>query len=196
MKNFGQTIKDLRTNNKLPLRTVAAFLDIDQAILSKIENGKRKIARPLVLKLAKYYKVTESDLLVVWLADKLVYELSNEKDALKALQVAEEKVTYFTSLKSSKVSLTDTIKNILKIDGRVAKAWLFGSVSRGDEKSMSDIDIIVELNKKKKYSMFDLLDISFLIENKINRRVDLVEKGYLKDFALKPASNDMVKIYG
>jgi hypothetical protein len=84
----------------------------------------------------------------------------------------------------------------LKNDGRVSGAWLFGSYARGEEIPNSDVDIMVELNNEKQYSMFDLLDISFLLENKINRKVDLVEKGYLKDFALKTASNDLVKIYG
>lgn len=32
--------------------------------------------------------------LVSWLSDKLVYEVGNEDVALKALQVAEEKVKY------------------------------------------------------------------------------------------------------
>ena len=44
--------------------------------------------------------------------------------------------------------------------------------------------------------MFDILDIAYLLENKINRKVDLVEKGYLKDFALQTATRDLIKIYG
>jgi hypothetical protein len=35
-----------------------------------------------------------NDLLVSWLSDKLVYEIADEDVALKALQVAEEKVKY------------------------------------------------------------------------------------------------------
>jgi hypothetical protein len=38
--------------------------------------------------------VNENDLLVAWLSDKLVYEVADEQNALKALQVAEEKVKY------------------------------------------------------------------------------------------------------
>ena len=78
----------------MPLRTVAAFLDIDQAILSKIERGQRNATREQVVKLAEYFKIKESDLLVSWLSDKLVYEVADEQVALKALQVAEEKVKY------------------------------------------------------------------------------------------------------
>ncbi len=196
MDSLGETIRKLRENKELPLRTVAAYLDIDQAILSKVERGQRKPTRKQVVKLAEYFKVEENDLLVAWLSDKLVYEVADEDMALKALQVAEEKVQYITQTIASKTSIIKLIKTILKKDGRVAAAWLFGSIARGDEKLKSDIDIMVEMNEEKKYSMFDLLDIAFIIETKINRKVDLVEKGYLKDFALKTATNDLIKIYG
>lgn len=196
MDSFGDTIRKLREEKELPLRTVAAFLDIDQAILSKIERAQRKPTREQVVKLAEYFKVKENDLLVAWLSDKLVYEVEDEDMALKALQVAEEKVNYITKPTISKSSIINSIKSVLKNDGRVASAWLFGSYARGEEKLNSDIDIMIELNNEKQYSMFDMIDISFLLENKIKRKVDLVEKGYLKDFALQTATNDLIKIYG
>lgn len=196
MDSLGHTIRKLREQKELPLRIVAAFLDIDQAILSKVERGQRKPTREQVIKLAGYFKVKENDLLVAWLSDKLVYELEDEEVALRALQLAEEKVTYIARPKDCKTSVINLIKTILKNDGRVSAAWLFGSIARGEEKLNSDVDIMVEMSNAKKYSMFDLLDIAFIIEKKINRKVDLVEKGYLKDFAMKTAANDLVKIYG
>jgi predicted nucleotidyltransferase/DNA-binding XRE family transcriptional regulator len=196
MDNLGDIIRKLRENKELPLRTVAAFIDIDQAILSKIERGQRKPTRDQVIKLAKYFKVKENDLLVAWLSDKLVYEVEDEDMALKALQVAEEKVNYISKPKAKKASIINSIKTVLKNDGRVEAAWLFGSYARGEEKLNSDVDIMIELNNKKKYSMFDILDISFKLENKISRKVDLVEKGCLKDFALETAAKDLIKIYG
>ena len=102
MDSFGDSIRKLREEKELPLRTVAAYLDIDQAILSKIERGQRKPSREQVIKLAVYYKVKESDLLIAWLSDKLVYELADEDIALKALQVAEEKVRHITKNKRQK----------------------------------------------------------------------------------------------
>ncbi len=94
MDNLGETIRKLRNKKELPLRTVAAYLDIDQAILSKVERGQRNASREQVIKLAEFFKVKESDLLVSWLSDKLVYEVAGEQVGLKALQVAEEKVKY------------------------------------------------------------------------------------------------------
>jgi len=94
MESLGETIRQLREEKELPLRTVAAYLDIDQAILSKMERGQRKASREQVVKLAKYYKIKTDDLLIAWLSDKVVYEVEDEKLALKALQVAEEKIKY------------------------------------------------------------------------------------------------------
>jgi HTH-type transcriptional regulator, competence development regulator len=94
MRNLGETIRKLREESELPLRTVAAYLDIDQAILSKIERGQRNASREQVVKLAEFFKIEECDLIVSWLSDKLVYEVVGEELALKALQVAEEKVKY------------------------------------------------------------------------------------------------------
>jgi len=97
MDNLGSIIRKLREEKKLPLRSVAAYLDIDQAILSKIERSQRKISRDQVVKLAAFFEAKEDDLLVAWLSDKLVYELADEDLALKALQVAEKKIKYTTS---------------------------------------------------------------------------------------------------
>lgn len=41
-----------------------------------------------------YFNVKEDDLLIAWLSDNLVYEVADEHVALKALQMAEEKVEY------------------------------------------------------------------------------------------------------
>ncbi len=99
MDSLGETIRKLREERELPLRTVAAYLDIDQAILSKIERGQRNASREQVVKLATYFKAKEEDLLVQWLSDKLLYEVEDEDIALKALQMAEEKVEYLTKQK-------------------------------------------------------------------------------------------------
>jgi len=99
MDSLGETIRKLREDKELPLRTVAAFLDIDQAILSKIERGQRNANRAQVIKLAEFFKIKENDLLVSWLSDKLVYEVADEDVALKALQVAEEKVKFNKTIK-------------------------------------------------------------------------------------------------
>lgn len=195
-ETIGHTLRRLRIESKLPLRKVAALVDVDVAILSKMERGERRLTKAMVQKLAKLYKQDADELLVLYLRDKVLNEVGDDHLALKALHVAENAVSYKAANTADKSTITSSIKAVLKLDGRVEGAWLFGSVARGEARSDSDVDIMVELNKKKKYSFFDLADIAYRIEQKINRKVDLVEKGYLKSFAAKTAQNDWVKIYG
>lgn len=196
MEGLGEAIRNLRKEKGFPLRTVAAFLDIDQAILSKMERGKRNASREQVIKLATYYKVNERELLLLWLSDKLLYAVAEEDLGHEALQVAEEKVGYMSRKKLGLPIVISTIEKVLGKDGRVATAWLYGSMASEEANPNSDVDLIIEFNTKKKYSMFDLLDIAHAIENQIDRRVDIVEKGQLRDFVLGTASDNLLKIYG
>lgn len=94
MNTLGDILRQQRDEKRLPLRIVAGFLNIDQAILSKIERGQRKASKEQVLKLAEYFNVEREQLLVAWLSDKIVYELTNEEFAEKALKAAESKIIY------------------------------------------------------------------------------------------------------
>ena len=186
MDSFGEKIRKLRDEKKLPLRIVAAYLDIDQAILSKIERGQRNASRELVVKLAAYFKVEEKDLLVAWLSDKLVYEVEDEEMALKALQVAEEKVAYIAFKKiDRKALLKEVVKGIKKFP-LIEKAWIYGSFSREDDGPKSDIDIA--LKTKEAFSYFDLAEVQFQLEKLINRKVDV---GFIDSF--KPYIFEHVK---
>ncbi len=196
MDTFGETIRKLREVKELPLRTVAAFLDIDQAILSKIERGQRKPSRENVIKLAEYFKVKKNDLLVAWLSDKLVYELEDEEVALEALQVAEEKVAYKTFTKPDYNHSLNLLKNYFKNDNRVSKAWIFGSFARQEDKPGSDIDIMVKYSDKATGTLLDYADIQFNLEKILKRKIDLVEEGYVKPFAMENIKSELKLIYG
>ncbi len=93
-ENIGDKLRKLREENELPLRKVAALLDIDVAILSKMERGERRLTKEIVIKLAKIYKHDTEELMVLYLSEKVVYEIGEEDLALKALQVAEEQIKY------------------------------------------------------------------------------------------------------
>jgi predicted nucleotidyltransferase/plasmid maintenance system antidote protein VapI len=196
MKTFGETIRKYREDRKLPLRKVAAFLDIDQAILSKMERGQRRATREQAAKLAGFFEVDASGLLVQWLSDKLVYELQDEDVALQALTVAEEKVIYGRSQKSNAPLMIRIITDFFNLDGRIAKAWLFGSYARGEERNESDIDLMVSYSSKATGTLLDYADIKFNLEQLLNRKVDLVEEGFVKSFALKSIDHEKILIYG
>ena len=99
MNSFGIKIREIREKKGEPLRIVAYHLGIDQAILSKIENGKRKASRNQVEKISKYFNISSKELIVEWLSDKIIYDIENDEFGLDALKVAEQKVNYLRQKK-------------------------------------------------------------------------------------------------
>ncbi len=100
MLSIGKQIRKLREERGLPLRKVAAKLDIDQSILSKIERGERKASKKQIIKIAKIFNVDEKELLINFLSDNIVYQLIDEELAVDALKVAEKKIKYFSKSKN------------------------------------------------------------------------------------------------
>ncbi|MBK7337650.1 MAG: helix-turn-helix transcriptional regulator [Saprospirales bacterium] len=92
--SIGQQIRQLREERGLPLRKVAAALDIDQSILSKIERGERRATKEQILLIARIFGADEKELLVNYLSDQVLYQIGDEDLVLEALKVAEEKVLY------------------------------------------------------------------------------------------------------
>lgn len=76
----------------------------------------------------------------------------------------------------------------------VVKAWIFGSVARGEETPLSDVDILVVLDHTqpiglKFYGMWNDL------EQLLDRSVDLVTESSLADFARESVERDKILIY-
>lgn len=98
-ETIGEKLRHIREEKELPLRKVAALLDIDVAILSKMERGERKITKEVVLKLADIYDYNPDELLVSFLSDKILYEIQDEDLGIEALKVAEERAKYLKANK-------------------------------------------------------------------------------------------------
>jgi len=94
MNQFGKKIRELREQKGLLQKHIANQLDIDTPMLSKIERGERKAKREQISILAKKLTVDQDDLLSLWLADQVYNIVENENVALKAIQVAEERIRY------------------------------------------------------------------------------------------------------
>jgi len=89
----------------------------------------------------------------------------------------------------------DTIRHCFSSQP-VAKAWLFGSYSRGEETKDSDIDILVEFDRSgKPVTLLTYARLWRTLQEKLNRKVDLVEEGTLKPFAAASVDHDKVLIY-
>ncbi len=101
-KTFGETVKKLREEKQLPLREVAEALGIDTSMLGKIEKNSRKPTKQLIEKFAKFFSVSDKDLLIAFLSDTVAYQVMDEEDFVsEVLKVAEKKVKYLKNKKSS-----------------------------------------------------------------------------------------------
>ncbi len=103
MQTIGQIIRENREKQGLLLRQVAAKLDIDIAILSKIERSERKPSREQIIKIADVFSLDKNELLIQYLSEKIAYEIADEDVAVQSLQLAEEKVNYLKQTKHGKV---------------------------------------------------------------------------------------------
>jgi predicted nucleotidyltransferase len=195
VQSFGEEIRKLRQDKQVPLRIVAGVLDIDQAILSKIERGLRQATRGQVLKLAEFFGVDSKQLLKYWLSDRIIYEIKDDELALEAIKLAEERVSY----KTRKAPLLEVVKpqliEVFKTDPRVIRGWVFGSVARKVADWKSDIDVMIEVDENSGFGLFDLAEIQYLGEKSTGFRVDIVMEGAVKSFAAVSVNNDRVLIY-
>jgi len=99
LSTFGEHIRKLREEAALPLRKVAADLNIDPSLLGKIERNERQPTRDFITQVAKYYKINAKMLSNEFLSDQIAYKILDEEADIEILKVAEEKVQY---LKTSK----------------------------------------------------------------------------------------------
>ena len=92
---FGHKIKELRDENGIMQRQLAALLEIDTPMFSKIERGDRRAKREQVIKLAEYFHQDEKEMLTLWLADKFIDAVEDEQDrdlCNDAIIIAQEKI--------------------------------------------------------------------------------------------------------
>lgn len=101
-ENLGDYIRQLRENSEMPLRKLAALLDIDQSTLSKLERGERPVNRQLLPIIAKTFNIDEKELIVKFMGKQLAYKLVDEKYAKDILIAAEEEIKFLTKKNGEK----------------------------------------------------------------------------------------------
>ena len=87
---LGKRIKELREEKGLLQRQLAAELEIDSPMYSKIERGERRAKREQVIKLADLLETDKNELLTLWLAGQVNEIVKDESTALKAIEIVKE----------------------------------------------------------------------------------------------------------
>ncbi len=95
---LGRKIKELRDTHGVLQRQLASLLEIDTPMFSKIERGDRRAKRTQVIQIANYFKIDEKELLILWVADKVLDAIKGEDEfKQEAIKVANAKIQSGTS---------------------------------------------------------------------------------------------------
>jgi HTH-type transcriptional regulator, competence development regulator len=98
--SFGEYIRQLREEAELPLRKVAAQLDIDPSLLGKIERNERPPTKEIIDGIAKIFKVDAKYLHIEYISDQFANKIIEEEVGIDTLRVAEKKVQYLKANKT------------------------------------------------------------------------------------------------
>lgn len=77
-----------------------------------------------------------------------------------------------------------------KHKGRIVS--LFGSYARGEEKEISDIDLLIE--KEAETTILDLASMKIFLEEKLNASVDIVTTSALREEIKPYVMNDLIYV--
>ncbi len=112
---FNTLIKAQRIKKKLLVRDVAAFLEVDSALVSRFEKGERIPTKEQLVKLTDFLQLKEKDITASWLGAKIFKAYQYEDYIVEALHVAEEIFEYEhgNEATKSKLHINATIKTLL-----------------------------------------------------------------------------------
>ena len=90
MQSFGQKIRDFRKTREKLLRQAAADLEMDQATLSKLENGILLPNTRMLQKLSEYYNVPLEELKTLAHAEKIVRDYGHYEQIQEVMGLVKE----------------------------------------------------------------------------------------------------------
>lgn len=107
-------LKTAREQKNIKTRELAQLLGIDQALISKFENGSRKPSRDQIVKLASVLEINYEQLMIAWLKEKIYAEIGDDHFAFEAIHQVKEEMAYYASFKRAPLStiLEQIIKEI------------------------------------------------------------------------------------
>jgi Fic family protein len=85
-------LKNAREQKGIKTRELAQLMQIDQALISKFENGTRKPTREQILKLAQILEIDQDNLMIAWLKEKILYEIGSDDLTMRAMDLVREEI--------------------------------------------------------------------------------------------------------
>jgi uncharacterized protein len=92
------------------------------------------------------------------------------------------------------VATIRAITPALKAEG-VAKLAIFGSRSRGDARPDSDLDVLVEVESDKRFSLFDLMEVEYIIRDATGLEVQATMRRSLEPRMAQRIADDIIEVF-
>jgi len=94
--------------------------------------------------------------------------------------------------KDEVIKILKSLKKDLKEKYNVKGIGIFGSLTRGEQKETSDIDILVEFGENA--DLFNLVGLAIFLEGKLNQKVDVVPKKVLREEIRESVLKEVVSL--
>jgi transcriptional regulator with XRE-family HTH domain len=91
-QGFGDFIRQTREARGLPLRKVAAHLDIDTSTLSKVERGERPASTEYLKPLADILGIDLRSIQVTFISDRILGEFGELEHVIEGVKEAEKQI--------------------------------------------------------------------------------------------------------
>jgi len=88
MKTLAKLLKDARDKKGLKTREVSQLLKIDQALVSKFENGQRRPTKDQINSLSQLLEIDLETITILWLKEKIIAVLKEQPFANEAFRAA------------------------------------------------------------------------------------------------------------
>lgn len=91
-ETFGDYIRKAREAKNLPLRKVAAHLDIDTSTLSKVERGERPASPDYLKPISEILQLDLKEVQTNFIADKINKDFGGLEHLTEGLKAAEKQI--------------------------------------------------------------------------------------------------------
>ncbi len=92
MNKVGNIIREKRKAKNLLLRHLAAKLDIDVAVISKIERGERTASKEQLIKISKVLEIEANLLLGYQIVENIILELENSNNSQEIRKIVKKEL--------------------------------------------------------------------------------------------------------
>lgn len=95
MPAFGEIIRTLRLKQNVPLRVIAAAVEIDSTLLSRFELGERFPTDEQLKRFADYFHIPLEEFAAQLIADRIIASYGNDEVTSKAAAIVQERIAEY-----------------------------------------------------------------------------------------------------